>query len=152
VKRAEVKIQHAKALASLEEAEQLMQQAREAASKAKEHLVGLLADPLEDALNGSEQEDEHDHVTVFVFWGLLLGNLFAAGWHAREFWLHAREKRLKLAQWVLFTGPLGWCAFVGRELHLLHVGLASFLVWVAVVGTVLHVLSILSRIAQARAS
>lgn len=87
-------------------------------------------------------------MTVIVFYFLLIGNGSAATWHAREFWRHAQQKRLKLAQIVLFTGPLGWCSFVGREWHFISVQVASVLVWFAVVGTVLHLLAIWSQVSQ----
>lgn len=83
-------------------------------------------------------------MTVLAFFFLFAGNALAIAWHAREFYLHARQKRLKLAQVVLFSEPLGWVAFLAREWHLIPLWLAAVLVWIAVGSTVLHLLFIYS--------
>lgn len=87
-------------------------------------------------------------MTVVIFLYLATANLVVSGWHLREFWRHAANKRLKVAQLVLFTGPLGWVIFVGREFHYISVEVASIAVAFAIFTTSLHVVAVWSQVSQ----
>jgi hypothetical protein len=89
-------------------------------------------------------------VTYWLFLYLLCAAAFCCFWHAREFVRHATHKRVKLAQLVLFAGPLGWVAFVGREWGIISPEVAHVLEWAAVGGSSLHVLFIYAYASQVR--